>query len=272
MLGKLIKNEFRHRYKFISLICAGMLAFSIFIRVLVFLENNVINNSYFTSFAMLTSGIFGACVFFSAVAVVFQNIADFNNRFFKSQGYLTHTLPVKTSNIIFSRMLVDIVVVVIMVILYPLCISIAAGSFEIYEEIADVIVEFVQWKGYAVKKATVLGIIFFTITAMFLSTLFSVWQFNTSLAIGHTFRRKKVASVVAYISIFLIEEMLMVFVIEFIQNWWEYGNLESIMDNISSEEGLILLLVILANIVILVGTAILGVITNHISKTKLIVE
>ena len=121
MLGKLIKNEFVQRGKQTFAILVGILLYSVVILILHTLkDNDIINNNYYNAFVGMASVVYVFIIFASAIGIILLMFLDFGKRLFKDQGYLTHTLPVKTTDIMTSRIVFDTVAILAMAIVYPL--------------------------------------------------------------------------------------------------------------------------------------------------------
>lgn len=121
MLGKCIKNEFVNRSGLVGMISAGVMLFAVIVLGLDKLYN-VVGTTAFAVFVKLVDVMFALAMFAVIVMVVLLPCLDFRNRFFKDQGYLTHTLPVKTSTLIGARLICDLVMIAWMVAVYGLAV------------------------------------------------------------------------------------------------------------------------------------------------------
>lgn len=95
---------------------------------------NVVGTTAFAVFVKLVDVMFALAMFAVIVMVVLLPCLDFRNRFFKDQGYLTHTLPVKTSTLIGARLICDLVMIAWMVAVYGLAVCVATGNFEVFSD------------------------------------------------------------------------------------------------------------------------------------------
>lgn len=272
MLGKLIKNEFMQRYKPFLTVFAGIIGMSMFIRVIDFLDNElVIDSMYFNIFVGITATIYAIGMFGSAVGIPLMIVVDFGNRFFKSQGYLTHTLPVKTSKIIFARMVCDLATVACMALIYPLALCIATGNFDFYEELVDAVWRFVNISGSAVDKATIAANVVMVFIALFMGSLLTIWHFNVSYSIGHMFNKaKRILSVISYIVIYLIMEAGILVVGKLITTPAIRDALR--FDNMDSTSGAMLAIMGGINVLMIICIAVFAWITNMICKYRLNIE
>lgn len=89
----------------------------------------MVGTTAFAVFVKLVDVMFALAMFAVIVMVVLLPCLDFRNRFFKDQGYLTHTLPVKTSTLIGARLICDLVMIAWMVAVYGACCLRRNGEF-----------------------------------------------------------------------------------------------------------------------------------------------
>jgi len=99
MLGKLIKNEFKTSWQSMSgiYLAAGITVLAMLL--LLFVKSAVV--SVLGGFALM--GISLVAIVMTIVMV----ISNYNTSMFGTQGYLTHTLPVKSSDLLFSKTIVS---------------------------------------------------------------------------------------------------------------------------------------------------------------------
>lgn len=273
MLGKCIKNEFVNRWKQVASLLGGVFTFSLVVLIMDQLDKNVINNSYYSAIVNITEVVYVLALFGAIIGMMFMPFMDFSKRFFKDQGYLTHTLPVKTSTLIVGRMVCDVCMVVLAALVYPLAACIASGNFNFFGELLDDITDLLHMVGSTADAALVLAVMVAGFIAIFMSILFSLWQLNTAYAFGHMFNKgKRILSVVGYIALWVIFEMVMVLLnkileIPGIHNW-----ISGVIDNIESSAGSMLLVLSMIDIGMLLGVAVLAVATSFILKNHLNLE
>lgn len=207
MLGKLIKNDYINRMKTIFLIYAAVIADSVGILIVrQWLELDTLPQML-ANFLGLTLGVMMIAFFISIPVVFFISFVDYQKRFFKDQGYLTHTLPVKTSSLLGARLINDIVLIVSIAIVYPLCGCIIAKDFSVYGNIYDLVTSFVlDDMGIADKAGFALAVFLF-LAIMLVSTVLVQWHFNAAYALGHMHaERRRLLSVVYYALLYIIYE------------------------------------------------------------------
>lgn len=274
MLGKLIKNEFIHRGRNILVLYAGIIAFSIITRVLDVLDNNIISNNTFHIIAKFVIGMFALSVVASAIYVVALAIGDWGKRFFKDQGYLTHTLPVKTSTMIMARMVCDVVIIISYAMVFPLIMSIATGDFSFYEELVDFLTELALYSGTGLEKATIVAVLVSMLILFLLGGLFEMWHFYTAYALGHIFNKgKRVLSVVFYIIIYIIMTIITAMFSSILENSSFFMKLiKNAAETDNNEVGTVLLVITIFNLLFIALTAVFAVVCNYICKKKVNLE
>lgn len=193
MLGKLIKNEFINRGKQAASIFIALLCLSCVVAVMSTINENVYIESEFFKFSfILLAALFLVSEYAVVIALLLGSVQDFGKRFFKDQGYLTHTLPVKTSALMLARMVYDLVLIVAIAIVIPFSICIAARNFSFYSRIADWIEDMVgNYSGGALEASIVIIDIILFFVMLLILALSSIWMFNVSYAIGHAFNNAK---------------------------------------------------------------------------------
>lgn len=253
MLGKLIKNEFVQRGKTVCGIYLLVLVASI-VENLMYLANEKISNDIIENLYTITNIVF-LLVFFGGVAmVVLVSFQDYNKRLFKDQGYLTHTLPVKSSTMLFARGVCDLVVCLSMVVVFPVCLSIAISNFDMLKEILNLINEvFLQMSNKEIRRAVIALLIL-----MFFLLLYGIWLYYFAYAAGHSFNKnKKLMSVLIYIGSFVVSELLASVLLSYIEK------IDSI-DDVTS--------VAIGGLIFAVYTAICFASTSNICKKHLNLE
>lgn len=154
MLGKCIKNEFVNRSGLVGMISAGVMLFAVIVLGLDKLYN-VVGTTAFAVFVKLVDVMFALAMFAVIVMVVLLPCLDFRNRFFKDQGYLTHTLPVKTSTLIGARLICDLVMIAWMVAVYGLAVCVATGNFEVFSDFVGFVQQFLSMSGMTVQRGLI---------------------------------------------------------------------------------------------------------------------
>lgn len=273
MLGKLIKNEFIQRGKQVALIFCALLSMSLITALLWIIYPHITSNFY-DFFISLFTTIYGIGAFAAAVGLLMLAIGDFGKRLFKDQGYLTHTLPVKTSQIIFARMVFDVVLIIAIAVIYPVAISIACRDFsaikEMFEELGYIVS---RLSGGALESSIVVVDIILALVAMLLTSLSSLWMFNAAYAIGHSFNTaKRGMSILAYIIISIISSMVL-YLFGWLMDETAMGDvvINGMRSSLHPEVSMMVLLIFTC-VVAAIGVGIFAVITSFVCKKRLNLE
>ncbi len=253
MLGKLIKNEFVNRTKPILGLYAIVGVLAIVHALLNFVTADLgVNNQYMEITYALILITFVLSVYVSVVAIIAYSFNDYGTRLFKEQGYLTHTLPVKTIHVLFARMICDLCVCASMAIFYPLAICVSARDFSfikvVYNEISSILVH-----GNVITVAFDLTKLIITLSLL---ALFASWLYYASYALGHSFSTgKRSKSVFFAIAFYIVIVNIIVFL--------EIALLDRVDFNYRHD---------LINIFLFIGVGIFVAITNTICKRRLNLE
>lgn len=281
MLGKCIKNEFTNRWRHVAAILGGLLAFSVLVFILNELAENVIFNTYFHTIVKIIIAVYFCSFLAAAFGLIFLPFNDYRKRFFKDQGYLTHTLPVKTSTLILGKIVCDLILLILMVIVYAFSLIIASGDFSIFSSFIDMVKNLLEIFGTAGSRALLVAVAIAGAAGFFLSILFSLWQLNLAYAFGHMFNNgKRIMSICGYIVIWTIYGTVQSILVWIIQRPAIYEKLrlwiETLDNNMAahSSESLSTLLIIFSvtDILTIIGVVLLTVGTGLICKNKLNLE
>ena len=179
MLGKLIKNEIKQssRYFLVLLASAGIV-------ILLMVATLLLKVERMNLLASLVLLLVGGISVLMAVVLVIKN---FNDTLYKDQGYLTFTLPVSGSSLLFSKVLVSFFWIIISNLIMVGCF---VGFFLnakqwVEDDYADLVDVFRQmFQDYEpTTLAIAQAIIFFVVTILINILLFvSMVYFSTTVA------------------------------------------------------------------------------------------
>lgn len=268
MLGKCIKNEFVNRSAFAGMISAGVMLFACVVLGLDKLYNAV-GGTAFAVFVKLVDAMFAIAMFAVVVLVILLPCMDFRNRFFKDQGYLTHTLPVKKSTLIVARLICDLVMVAWLVAIYGLAICVATGNFQIFHDFVGFVQDLFSMFGRTLDRGIIIFDGVLLILMMWFGVLFNIWTINAAYAFGHAFsKNKRVWSVVFFALLEVLYGALVVVLGEILAR----VDIEVYMEQISSAAKQYLVMLSSATIMEVVGIVVLAVATTLTCKHKLNLE
>lgn len=268
MLGKCIKNEFVNRSGLVGMISAGVMLFAVIVLGLDKLYN-VVGTTAFAVFVMLVDVMFALAMFAVIVMVVLLPCLDFRNRFFKDQGYLTHTLPVKTSTLIGARLICDLVMIAWMAAVYGLAVCVAAGNFEVFSDFVWFVQQFLSMSGMTVDRSLIVLDGVLALLMMWLGVMCNIWTINAAYAFGHAFTKwERIWSVVFFALIQMICGILVVVFNEILSK----QDIDLFLEQISSTAKQYLIVLVTVTIIEVVGIAVLAVATTLTCKHKLNLE
>lgn len=264
MLGKCIKNEFVNRSGLVGMISAGVMLFAVIVLGLDKLYN-VVGTTAFAVFVKLVDVMFALAMFAVIVMVVLLPCLDFRNRFFKDQGYLTHTLPVKTSTLIGARLICDLVMIAWMVAVYGLAVCVATGNFEVFSDFVGFVQQFLSMSGMTVQRGLIVLDGVLALLMMWLGVMCNIWTINAAYAFT---KGKRIWSVVFFALIQMIYGILVVVFSEILSK----QDIDLVLEQISSTAKQYLVVLMTVTIIEVVGIAVLAVATTLTCKHKLNLE
>ena len=268
MFGKLVKNEFVNRWKSIIALYLGLLIGSFVVFILGILVNNIHSNFLDVLYGV-TVFVFILGFFVSGASVFMLPLDDFRKRFFKDQGYLTHTLPVKTSHLLLARTFCDITMVIGMAIVFPLSVCIASGEPDFFKAFISFFEKILSYVG--INVSFTLTIVLLVVTYLS-SYLFVVWCFNYSYTIGHCMFRhaKRLMSVVFFILLSIVSSVLTSYLGQAMDhtNLWQ-KIYKATGDKVIASTNIVLLI---TSAYMILCTGILIALTNRIFKKHLNLE
>lgn len=268
MLGKCIKNEFVNRSAFAGMISAGVMLFACLVLGLDKLYN-VVGGTAFAVFVKLVDVLFAFAMFAVVILVILLPCMDFRNRFFKDQGYLTHTLPVKKSTLIIARLICDLVMVAWLVAIYGLAICVSTGNFNVFNEFIEFVQNMLSMLGTSVDRGVIVFDGILLLLLLWFGVLFNIWTINAAYAFGHSFTKgKRVWSVVFFGLLEVVYGVLVVILGEILAK----ADIEAYMAQISSSAKQYLVVLSSATIMEVIGIAVLAVATTLTCKHKLNLE
>ncbi len=272
MLGKLIKNEFINRGKRAASIIIAFLCLSLVVALMGAInEYTYIKNDFFRFSYMLIIVIFSISEVVVVSALLIGALQDFGQRFFKDQGYLTHTLQVKVSSLMLARMVFDLVLFVAIAIIIPLSICIAVRDFSAVSDLFDSIRFSLERSDSGLEASIVIVDVILTFVAILIYALSGLWMFNASYAIGHAFNNaKRLMSVVAFCVIGIIN-WIITYIVGYLTLEKNIFDIKLFVESTNDDVvAMVFLIVIIA--VSAISVAIYAFITSYVCKKRLNLE
>lgn len=270
MLGKLYKQDMKATKK---LFYPSYVVF-----IIVFILNKVMmeigiafnsNNTIINYIQVLCMTLYIICIVGLFVLTSVFIVTHFYKTMSGEQGYLTHTLPVKTNTIIFSKLLNAImwqIITTILIFLSFCVLSIGHVSLSdwqmVWNEFTAIFREYPE-----VEHFLTLFVIEIALT-LILSLLHTPLMFYASIAIGHLFNKHKVGgAVLAYIAIYVVQQVISTISLA-VCGFFTYNSLDNMVDFYRVYHNLMLFSLIFTTII----TIIFYFITNFIFQKKLNLE
>lgn len=209
MLSKLMKQDYLSTRRLFFPSYLVFIIISVLNKILVEMSKNMAqpqNAIDFISVIAMTLYVISIIALF-VVTYVFICM-HFYKTMSSEQGYLTHTLPVKTRTIINAKLFNSIIWQALTVLLVFLSfILLLAGHMKdiTFQVIYANYVEFIEENMYMNASTFTIEMIITCIISLFSSSM----MFYCSIAIGHLFNKHKVGgAVIAYIGIYMVMQML----------------------------------------------------------------
>lgn len=206
MLGKLLKYDFRAMWKQFSIVWPAVLIIALFNRFTLpihhhshWLNSNTVIGAI--AISLFFSGIFAMFV----VSMVFV-LTRFYKGLLGDEGYLMHTLPVKTWQLLLSKLICAVVVTLMNIVVAGLsvCLIVPIQWWEL--------LRWGTWKiliERLIDQPDIPLLIAEVLLMMFTSLILTIMTMYISMAIGHLFHRHRIIlSVVAYFIIYTVGSSL----------------------------------------------------------------
>ena len=216
MLGKLLKYEFKSTSRVLWFLYAGLIAVALILGLVIRVNINV-DDIYITQSAIQSSetmnllmtillSALGLIYMLLIYAILITTTVVIVMRFYKNmlggEGYLMHTLPVKTSNLIISKLITAfcwMVIAGLVVLISTVVLGLSSG-------IVTYVLRYASWDDIVKELRTAMefmGMNGFTfLVLMIVQTISGIIIYYTSMAIGNLANNHKfLFSVLAYVGI-----------------------------------------------------------------------
>lgn len=224
MLGKLLKYEFKSTSRVLWFLYAGLIAVSLIFGLVIRVNINV-DDIYITPTAIQSNDTLGLLmsILLSALGIIYVLLiyAIFITttvvivmRFYKNmlggEGYLMHTLPVKTSSLIVSKIITSfcwMVIAAVVVVISTIVLGFSSG-------IIGYALKYANWQeiveGFKMVMS-MFGVSGWTfILLLIVSSISSIITYYTSMAIGNLANNHKfLFSVLAYVGIGIVLSIIL---------------------------------------------------------------
>jgi len=278
MLGKCLKHEWIETWMVGLLCCAGVMLISILAFFLLPLIPKLSESEvgiYVLPVLILTLVIMGVAAFGGALFIGrYFFFYRYYKNLFTDQGYLMHTLPVETSDLINSKLIVALIWQYLIAVSYFVAILFTSAGFygmfsDDYTSYVEFIKSVIEGIGllYSVGK---LEIILFAACAIIYPIMDMMLLF-LAVAFGQLGKKNRfILSIVALIGISFVKKFVtnIVSLISAIFSYSDY-NTESALDMVQTHYGIMLALILVLETAAIIGAYVLNL---HMVKNKLNLE
>lgn len=210
MLSKLLKKDLQATARTFLPLILGFVLISILAKIsfeVIYMSANQNNhtNTVLSTLVGLVIVLYILYAFACFIMTYVFIISDFYKTIVSNQGYLTHTLPVKTSTIINSKLIIAFLWQIIIFLLITLSIFLFFVG-HIDSTFQNFVIEFNSSVGIGILQ------FFGFITAcMIIGAISSPLMFYASIAIGHLFGTHKIlGAILAYFGIYTVLQVISV--------------------------------------------------------------
>lgn len=219
MLGKLFRNEFKNTYKPVMIIFLSLLILTVVNCIAAAFNSTRLGDTLsFKIFSGTFNTMYVISMLIMGIAVIAVLCVAFYKSMYSSQGYLTHTLPVKPVVTFTVKLTVSLIwmmlsgIVMLISLFLFICAQSGVNPFTALAEFFEVLPE-----GYAHFKVICLeelgiraGLLIFELIAAIVISILGTFLFiYTSLTIGQLSSQHKVGmSVVAGVALYLVRQIV----------------------------------------------------------------
>lgn len=239
MLWKLLKYDFRSMWKQFAIIWPAALVIALINRFTLPFEQNhsdfvLVDNGILS---VITMSVFMGVLFAMFVVSMVFILKRFYQGLLGDEGYLMHTLPVHTWQLVASKLVCALFVTVVnsiiavfaMFLLFPINWS-ELFRFDLWQEII---------RGLSEHPDTILYLVEFCLL-MLTALAVGLTMVYLSMAIGHLFARRRVLmSVVAFFAIDVVCNVI----VSLVDDWGVWGIVSRLEDHAAFWVGILLMLV-----------------------------
>ena len=213
MLKKLLKKDFRATARTFLPMILGFVIASVLAKILfeAGIMSPILNDGYVSDtneFMVVSSVIFLLLYFIYIIAFFIMTyvfiVSDFYKTMVSEQAYLTHTLPVKTSTLICSKLIIAVFwqAMVYLLVFLSLFLFVIGHMPQIPWQVL-----FVDF--YATLGVSPSEYITFMIVCMIIGAFSSPLMFYASIAIGHLFGKHKImGAILSYLGIYTVMQII----------------------------------------------------------------
>lgn len=221
MLGKLLKYDFRSMWKQFSVIWPAALILAFINRFTVFGIHNPGGSVFGEWMGVASMGLFGGVCFTMVILSAVFVLTRFYKGLLGDEGYLMHTLPVRSWQLVLSKLICALATTVVngmvgilaMFLMMPLD----------WDEIFDTQLWQAVFRGLAQRPDTVLYLLEFLLLLLVMCAAMFM-NFYLAMAIGHLFSRRRILmSVAAFFGLNILDSIITSSLHNIDALYWLYG-------------------------------------------------
>lgn len=216
MLGKLIKYDLMADWKKYAVLYAATLLVSIMLFTVGKITESIQNNIILEIVEDMIGVVFTTLIVAIGVAVVVLTVMRFYKNVMRDEGYLTHTLPVHTWEILASKLISSYIWFLSALIIGGICIGISVGEpFWLSDAIEDIAKVISEARG-SEEKSLIILMMTVIIVSVILSPFFIMTHAYFCFALGNLSNSHKLGvSVLTFFGVNIAENIISTIVMTF---------------------------------------------------------
>lgn len=267
MLRKLLKYEFKGNGKIMFPFYGLILILAVMTKLF-----NGINIQQFSTLGEIAFGVvafsYGLTMASVMILTVFLIIQRFSKTVYGDEGYLTHTLPVKSRDIIISKTIAAIAWMALSGIVAMISVAIMAFYPDFFKDFTSAYKAFAAEMGQEGIRQ-IFGTLGYMTIVSILAAISGIMMIYMSISIGQLFKKKLMGSIAAFLGVSFISSII----VGFIGNSPIADMIEVMMNNDTASviAGMNTLMLFLS-VFYIIKIAIYYLVTNHLMTKKLNLE
>lgn len=212
MLRKLIKYDLLADYKKYAALFSAMLMSSVVMLIFDKMTSLIRNNMFVKAMSAVFTALFFVLAIVAGVMLLVFSTVRFYKNIVRDEGYLMHTLPVSTWQLLASKLISVYIWFAALIVVSGICSGIAFGEplwlFKVIKEYGSIVPDLREHLS-AEETEAVLRLIGYCAVTFVFSPVYAMSNIYLSFALGNLFSRSKLAmSVVMYFAIRVAEQIL----------------------------------------------------------------
>ncbi len=204
MLSRLLKYEIKATARTFLPLYGALLILAIFNRLFIWINSDVTGMLLIQALFSVGYGILIVGIMVITLLVIIQR---YYKNLVKEEGYLMFTLPVESSKLIVSKLIVSVMWMFISTVLILLSVMIMAATGDAFYQMAE---GFREINAFMSQYFMSPGLFYFELLIMsFVASVTSVLMIYASISIGSLFKNKLLGAFGAYVVIYLSVQLIM---------------------------------------------------------------